>query len=384
MKLFAQVGHGLGEKVNNGLSEGIIDGAIFSPKDLQKSTMLQRIHEVREQYPEAELLIDPQFYLSLYASSPQINLGKVDEWSSFKTYRKSDMELTETVDKILEDYFNEMSEMDVTSIIAPGVYISQSFDSRESVIAKNFIRRARLNYTGDKPLYVSLVVCREALQDQREFEEFLNDISALSDPPDGFYIIIASRSSETRTDIFHSDVISNWMMLNLSLSVNGFKVINGYSDILTPFLNASGGYAGATGWWSNLRIFSMDRFFPSGGGRLPIVRYLSKKLLNRITFSEKDAVSRFVPDIVNGLPHDRDYNPEPERNIEVLQSWEALKALIGEIGNSLDSCIKAIQDAQIAYAAWGESGLPLDSKSDDSHVESLSEGILLFKKRAQL
>ena len=36
MKLFAQIGHGLGDKVINGLSEGLIDGAIFSPKDLQQ------------------------------------------------------------------------------------------------------------------------------------------------------------------------------------------------------------------------------------------------------------------------------------------------------------------------------------------------------------
>ena len=136
MKLFAQIGHGLGEKVSQGLLEGIIDGAIFSPKDLQKSSMQIRIQEIRAAYPDAELLIDPQFYLSLYAHSPQINLGKIDEWSSFKAYRKSDLELIDVIDRIQKDYFNEMNDMNTTGIIAPGIYISQSFDSRESVIAK--------------------------------------------------------------------------------------------------------------------------------------------------------------------------------------------------------------------------------------------------------
>jgi hypothetical protein len=383
MKLFAQVGHGLGEKVLQGLSENIIDGAIFSPKDLQRSTMRDRISELQDQYPEAELLIDPQFYLSLYAGSPQINLGKADEWASFKVYRKSDLELIETVDSVLKGYFAEISEMDVTGIIAPGIYISQSFDSREAVIAKNFIRRARQIYSGGLPLYASLVVCREALQDQREFEDFLNDITLLSDPPDGFYVIIGSRSTEARSDIYHADVIANWMMLNRSLAVNDFKVINGYADILIPFLGTAGGYAGATGWYSNLRMFSMDRFFSLGGGRLPIIRYLSKILLNRIIVSEKDAIQTFIPEIVNGLPHDKDYNPEPNRNEEVLQSWEALKSLNDEIA-SFEKCLEMVQSAQNAYAAWAEVRLPIDPKSDDSHIEPMLEGLHLYKERSQL
>lgn len=383
MKLFAQIGHGLGDKVLDGFSEGIIDGAIFSPKDLQRSTMRDRISELRSSFQKAELLIDPQFYLSLYGSSPQINLGKVDDWTSFKTYRKNDLELTDTVDEVLKGYYDEISAMKVTGIIAPGIYISQSFDSREAVIAKNFIRRARQNYSGYLPLYASLVICREALQDQREFEEFLNDITLLSDPPDGFYIIIGSRSTEARSDIYHADVIANWMMLNRSLAVNDFKVINGYSDILTPFLKVAGGYAGATGWYSNLRTFSMDRFFPLGGGRLPIIRYLSKILLNRITVSEMDAIKSFIPEVVNGLSHDTAYSPEPPRNKEVLQSWEALKSIDDEI-NSFKDCLEAVQSAQNAYAGWAQVGLPLDSKSDDSHIEPMLEGLRLYKERVQL
>lgn len=383
MKLFAQIGHGLGDKVAQGLAENIIDGAIFSPKDLQYSTMRSRIFDLRDQYPNAEVLIDPQFYLSLYAGSPLINLGKADEWSSFKIYRKSDLELMETIDTVLNEYFNEISAMNVTGVIAPSIYVSQSFDSREAVIAKNFIRRARKVYSGRLPLYASLIVCREALQDQREFEEFLNDITLLTDPPDGFYVIIGSRSTEARSDIYHADVIANWMMLNRSLKVNDFKVINGYSDILTPFLGVAGGYAGATGWWSNLRTFSMDRFFPSGGGRPPIIRYLSKILLNRITVSEKDAIKKFIPEIINGLPHDADYNPEPNRNAEVLQSWEALKSLCNE-ADTLKKCIELVESARYAYARWDEIGLPLDSKSDDSHVEPMVEGLRLYKERSQL
>jgi len=380
MKLYAQVGHGMGDKVSQGLAENIIDGAIFSPKDLHRSTMQERIAELSEMYPEADLYIDPQFYLSLYGNSPQIHIGKVDEWASFKVYRKNDLEVTETIDEVLANYYQEINSMGVNGIIAPNIYISQSFDSREAVIAKNFIRRARRIFSGDLPLYVSLVFCREALQDQREFEEFLNDITLLSDPPDGFYIIIASRSTEVRTDIYHADVIANWMMLNRSLTVNGFKVINGYSDILTPFLGIAEGYAGATGWYSNLRMFGMDRFYPAAGGRLPIIRYLSKALLNRITVSEKDAIEKFIPEIVNEQSHDAEYDPEPQRSREVLQSWETIKVLNDGI-KTFEECLMAVQVAQNTYARWANVGLPLDSKSDDRHIEPMLEGLRLYKER---
>ena len=86
----------------------------------------------------------------------------------------------------------------------------------------------------------------------------------------------------------------------VSKSFDGFKVINGYSDILTPFLGVAGGTAGAFGWWSNLKAFSLDRFNPSaGGGRLPIQRYLSLALLNRITFFEFNQLKTMFP----AIPH---------------------------------------------------------------------------------
>jgi hypothetical protein len=392
MKLFAQIGHGLGDKVVTGLSEGLIDGAIFSPKDLQQDTMISRIKEIRYDYPNAEIFVDPQFYVSLFSNSPAINIGKIADWKCFRTFRKGELELSQTVDRVLEEYFEEIAALEVTGVISPNIYISQSFDSREAVIAKNFVRQAKRIYEKaniDRPLFASLIICREALQDRREFEEFINDITLLDNPPDGFYLIIASRSSEALSDIYHTDVVANWMMLNLSLSVNGFKVVNGYSDILTPFLGAAGGTAGATGWWSNIRMFSIDRFFPSVGGRLPIIRYLSKALLNRIMFSEKDAVSRFVDSVINKLPHDTDYDPEPERQKEVLQSWEALKSLNEElvtedITESLKNCMQSVLFAKQIYNEIASYGIVLDQKSRDEHIVALSDGLRQFKERAEL
>jgi hypothetical protein len=392
MKLFAQIGHGLGDKVMMGLAEKSIDGAIFSPKDLKRDTMMSRISEVRQNYPNAEILVDPQFYVCLFANSPAINVGNITEWSCFRIFRKGDLERSQTIDRILDEYFREVGDVDVTSVIAPNIFISQSLDSREAVIAKNFVRQAREVYdkTRDKrPLFASLIISREALQDRKEFEDFINDITMLEARPDGFYLIIASRSSEASSDIYHTDVIANWMLINLSLSINGFQVMNGYSDLLTPFLGVAGGAAGATGWYSNLRMFSLDRFFPSVGGRLPLIRYLSKLLLNRITISEKEALSPFVPGVLNHLPHDQEYNPEPDRSREVLQTWEVLKSLNEElidndVAKGLEKCLQAVSRAEQAYSEIADLGIVLDHKSRDEHVLPLLDGLREFMTRAEL
>ena len=394
MKLYAQIGHGLGDKLAIGLGEGIIDGGIFSPKDLQVSTMTIRIKDIRAAFPKAQILLDPQFYASPFINNGNANMGCLPDWPYFSFYRSSDLERVKNIQKVLSDCFDCLCAFNTTSIIAPNIMISKSLDSRESVIAKNFLREASEVYSLKKdkrPLYASLIINREALQDRREFEEFLNDITRIENPPEGVYLIIAGRSPDARSDYFHTDVICNWLMLNLSFSINGIKVINGYSDLMSPFLGAVGGFAGATGWWSNLRMFSMERFCPSriGGGRLPIIRYLSKILLNRITFSEKDAISYIFPKILNGLLHDGDYVPEPDRSMEVLQSWEALRELnhsmaSEDIGKAIKKCRHSIEFAKQAYIDLAASGIALEGKSRGDHLEAIEEGLEQFVKRAEL
>lgn len=392
MKLYAQIGYGLGDKLRDGLTENLIDGGIFSPKDLPRATLGTRIREIRNDFKKADILIDPQFYVSLFADGPNTNVGHLPEWGYFKGYRKSELEIAKTVRKVLDECLQNVAGEDVTGIISPTIHISQSLDSREAVIAKSFIREARDVYGrlhDGRPLYASLVICREALQDRREFEDFINDITMLDGPPDGIYLVVAGRSSEARSELLHTDVLANWMLLNLCLSINGMHVINGYSDLLSPFLGVAGASVGATGWWANLRMFSMERFFPIGGGRQPIARYFSRLLLNRITFAEKEAIAAFLPDVINRLPHDVDYAPEPDRHAEALQSWETLRSLTTELVSDdtragIQNCFAAIERANQAYTNITAAGIALDMKSRNDHLEPLEEALNQFKERAEL
>jgi hypothetical protein len=393
MKLYSQYGWGDGEKTQTGLSENIIQGVICSPKDIAPDAARTKVENLVGVYPDSDFIMDPQFYVNLHATAHNVKLGKLPDWEFFRGYRQSQLEDLDKIDEVLQAYYDVQIELPVTAIVAPNIHVTRSFDSLQCSIAKNFIRRTGKLFarTGeDRPVYASLVVSREALLEQKEFELFLNDITALDNPPDGFYLVVSASSSSTRNEIFHADVIANWMLLNYSLKTNGFHVINGYSDLLSPLLGAAGGDAGATGWWSNLRQFSMEKFLPEhSGGKQPVIRYLSTALWNRITWTEKRAFESIISGFANGLPHDADYSPEPkERASEVLQSWEALQYLLQEhVTDDVESSLASIDDAlatvQLNYTTLAAQ-ISFARNSGDEHLAALDEGLSLFKRRAQL
>ena len=350
--------------------------------------------------PAAERLLDPQYYAIFLNGTEEARLGYLleeDYAAYFQPRRRGQLERESQIQKELITALTFQSGLNVTGIIAPNILIPNSLNSIEAVISKNFIRLAKSQYAAlkdERPVYATLAVSRNALMDKQELVDFINEITLLDNPPDGFYVLISARNTEARSDIYHADVIAAWMFINHTLAVNGFKVINGYSDILTPFLGVAGGVAGALGWWSNLKVFSLDRFAPSaGGGRLPIQRYLSLALLNRITFFEFNQLRTMFPAIVNKLVGDALYDPavgsEPPRNMEVVQSWESVKALNGRLvgtdrTKALKQCNDAIKQAGLLYEAVQARAVRLDQKSNAEHIQPLKDGLALFTKLAEL
>ena len=334
-----------------------------------------------------------QYYAVFLADNQDARLGYLaDDYSVYlQQRRRGQLEREARVRDDVRAALEFQKALAVTSLIAPGILIPRSLNSVETVIAKNFIRAAGEEFAGlndPRKVFATLAISREALVDKQELIEFVNEITALETPPHGFYLLVAARNTEARSDIYHADVIAGWMFLNHVLKLNGFEVINGYSDVLTPFLGAAGGTAGCFGWWSNLRAFSIDRFAPStGGGRLPIQRYLSVGLLNRITYFELNALRDLgMQGVLNGLPLDSLYQNDPERPKEVLQSWEAVRELNrrllqGNSQNSLRRCVQAIGQAERLYDSIP---LPLDGKSNSEHLEPLREGIGLFARLAEI
>ena len=329
--------------------------------------------------PAAERLLDPQYYAIFLNGTEEARLGYLleeDYAAYFQPRRRGQLERESQIEKELITALTFQSGLNVTGIIAPNILIPNSLNSIEAVISKNFIRLAKSQYAAlkdERPVYATLAVSRNALMDKQELVDFINEITLLDNPPDGFYVLISARNTEARSDIYNADVIAAWMFINHTLAVNGFKVINGYSDILTPFLGVAGGVA--------------------GGGRLPIQRYLSLALLNRITFFEFNQLRTMFPAIVNKLVGDALYDPavgsEPPRNMEVVQSWESVKALNGRLvgtdrTKALKQCNDAIKQAGLLYEAVQARAVRLDQKSNAEHIQPLKDGLALFTKLAEL
>ena len=231
------------------------------------------------------------------------------------------------------------------------------------------------------------------MSDRTAFEEFLNEITALDVPPNGFYVLISTSGPDADEEFFNSNTIAGWMMLNYSLGLNGFKVINGYSDILSPALLSVGGHGGAMGWFANLRNFSLASFQPPAGGRRPLVRYLSNALLGRVTVPELDQLRILVPQLLNGFSTDNHYSvanasmPQDSSH-EVLQTWEAMKSITNSLAlkksvpDRLREYLTAIQRARNTYAAISKT--PFQLQTSGNHLEEMEEAVYLFTKRAGL
>lgn len=128
----------------------------------------------------------------------------------------------------------------------------------------------------------------------------------------------------------------------------------------------------------------------NSGGQLPTIRYLSKTLLNRIRFDERAALSAILPDVVNGLGHDRDYDIGiPDRTSEALQTWETLAALNREVAKqdieaSLSTLAGLTAKASAAYATLSQYGITAGYETITEYLEQLRQGIEVFRKLAEI
>lgn len=398
MKCYAQHGAQAGEKVRIGVQQGLVDGVIYSPRDISLLRLQDELNWLAADYPRVDRILDPQYYTCLLAGSGETRLGNLpaDYTAYFRSRRRSDLGREEILREDIDAVLRFQVGLNVTHVVAPNVLISRSLDSREAATAIDFVRLADSRYAelGDqRPVYVTLAISRDAILHRQALLDFVDEITGLESGVSGFYLLVAANSTEARTEIFNSDVIAAWMYLNYALSSSGYAVINGYSDILTPLLSAAGGRAGATGWWSNLRTFSLDRFnLGPGGGRLPVQRYLCNALLNRITFSELHGLRTLTDFALNGLSTDGLYpeemGSEPQRNREVHQSWESIRNLCVRLSptgteRDLRLCLEAIRAAQDNYARAGAL-MAFEPKSNDEHLDAMEGGIGLFAELAEL
>ena len=399
MEILAQHGFGNGQRIERGLNEGLIGGTIFGAKDIAPSKLAETLAKVADEHPGSVRLLDPQFYATMIAAKPGARHGYLmgeDSYPYFEARRRRDLEREQRVIDDLESVLGFQAGLDVTGLIAPNIVIQRSFDSVEATISKNFLRnaaRVRNEVRKELPLYATLAVSSAALNDRIELQNFLQEITEIDEPPDGFYLLLEKPDSTIPATLTEPDVLSRWMLMNHTLKLNGFRVINGYADVLAPYLGAAGADAIASGWFNTLKTFSLKKFEPvSDFARRPVARYTSRPLLKSIRYTElHDLRARFS--VMNDLPCDDYYNPEngsaPEAMEDTLQNWECLRAMSdlvvpSDIPASLDLCRHALNEAEELFVNIGDYGLTMRDRSSGAHIEMIREEISAFAELAEL
>lgn len=401
MKLYAQHGFQPGKRIGQAHSDGLIDGVVYGAKDIDPNKLADVLNTQPDPF---DRFFDPQYYACMIAAQPGARLGWLlgegeKGYPYFRARRRADLERETNVRMDLETCLGFQASLPLTGLIAPNIVVRRALDSVEGSIAKNFIRQTAMisqSIAPNRPAYATLAISTPALSDRIELQNFLQEITEVDAPPAGFYLLLERPDQAISSSLTEQDVLSRWMLINHTLKVNGFKVINGYTDGLAPYIGATGADAVASGWFNTLKAFSLKKFEPAADqfARRPVARYTSKTLLKSVRYTELHDLRGAFPEVLNGLPSDAYYDPvegsEPAEAIhETLQNWDALRSIIGcccaaTVNTSLSACHQALDHAADLYGRIAERGYTLRERSSNAHIEAVRYELEAFEELAEI
>jgi hypothetical protein len=398
MTVYAQAGYGKSDKIIRGLTDGSINGVIWSPKDEFPHSMYVDIHGYTTRFPNSIMLFDPQFYTTVLAGTKDRCLKHYPYWRTLtRSYFSNPANLSTSV----QDTLDYQLTLNVDRLLSPTIEID-SFGSPDCNISLSLANES-IRYHQElsstnlalPPLLISLIISEACLSSPSNFDSFLDDISIM--PSVGFYLIVHRDDSQYQAR-FDPNALENLLYLVYVLAeINSYEVICGYSDFAGALLCAVGAKAIGTGWFSNLRQFTMDRFLPSTQRRQARRRYSSQPLMNSILLDEMDTINRQgqLQSILSGTIYDARFNTVPnpsdaswEIDESTLHHWLVLQGLItsatgGTVQNNLNICIGMISNAQAIYNNLRRI-ISLDVYSGDNHLQQWETAISNFRNRVNI
>ena len=395
MNILAQHGFGPKDKITRGVDEGLIAGAVLSPRYLTPEKMEKHVGEL--QGGNAQALMDPEFFATAFFHHIDPSLGSLEKWDYLRTPRRSELITGAAIPGIIEEALQKQAELGFQEWIAPNVYVPKA-DSIDAAIAINFITHTKkiAETVGNAPVFATLAVSRDAIINDDDFRNILDALTAAESPPDGYYILVGSASDRdsgggVRSDIYEPEVIAGWMYMNYVLSINGARVLNGYCHLLSPLLGIAGAEACAHGWFSTLKRFSVNKYTKGrGGGHPPLIRYVSTPLLSYLKQVDYEEFKAVVPAVATGSSYDAIYEGnDPSRTEEALQSWEALNVFCRECcSGDTKKDIAYIRDhIEQALELWAElqgAGFSQDVEQNRERINAMKQGLSLFEEWAEI
>lgn len=393
MALLAQIGYGRSDKVQTGLQSGSIDGAVLSPRDEDPEKLAAFAAALRANYPKATILFDPQFYAATLITPRDQYLTKYSYYEQYRGLSRTQFK-PKDIDKYVSECLSFQAQRfpSVSYQISPTVLFDDFRDSWSQIALT--MAEASIDKASDpKKLLVSLAISEQAFKSSDALDEFLDTLSALE--VEGFYILIG-RNVNGHPCHFDPTALHNIMYLAYVLGeVNGYKVFFGYTDWYGLLLEAAGAAGVATGWYQNLRNFSMSRFMPTSGfARRPRKRYPSAPLLSSPLFApELEGIHTLgsLPHVLSGIPQDAVFQGASPMVAEAkwsdetycLAHWGALSGALSDVrrqpkANRVKHTLSLINKARDLYKRLESRGIIFDANTGPRHLESWLDAIQGF------
>lgn len=334
-------GHQCGDKLMSGLEAGATDGCVLTLRYRRPDNLERTAVELADAYPEASLMIDP---CTCYMTHPTRGLGQYPAYPfTFNGLNRRGFR-----DLDLRDWSTQslgyQAQLRVTDLIGPGIPL-EAFDDYRSELALETYTTSYSVHQGDAglkgtPLLHSLSFQESALSSIETTSDYLDLLTQV--PGDGFYITV---SRDTDSDPQWGDAtrvtrLANLMYLVYTLSLNGYRVVYSYSDMVGLLTLAAGGSDLVAGWFGTTRqLYSGGLGQSRGGGGVPRALYASRPLLSWLLIAT-DLASLMAAGLTDSAVDSAGFDDrvraegagtEWQRRTEVLHFWHTLAALEAQI-----------------------------------------------------
>lgn len=397
MSVLAQCGYGRANKIELGLDAGLIQGIIMSPRDERPQRLESAVQQIANDYPDAVILFDPQFYASTLNGARDGFLNEYDYYRNNYGLNRTDFSGSRIVGYVRGclDYQHLTYGDNLTYLVSPSI-LFDDFRDYWSQVALNMAAES-VDYHPEledpQPLLVSIIVSETAFNSLDAVEQFLDALTQLD--VDGFYIIIR-RNANTLQNAMESALFGRLLFFCYVLGeINEYRVVVGYSDWHSFLLESVGVNFTGSGWYHNLRQFSIARFQPTTGGRRPHKRYSSVKLLSSplITPELQDVhLAGLLPNVLSGSQYDYILGSNPtagEANwsdeIACLAHWFSLNSLLNRIASQLtvqdriQESLQNLQAARTLFQRLETQGISFDPSTGPNHIDEWRTAVREFR-----
>lgn len=374
----------------------------MSPRDERRDRLEQAINDWGAKYPNALLMFDPQFYAANLNNPRDGHLSEFDYYNNNSGLGRTHFSGTRIQGYVRDclDYQHSTFGERVAYLISPSILFDDFRDSWSQIALNMAVESAEYHatLTAPQPLLISIILSETAFQSMDAMEEFLDAVTEIN--AQGFYIVIRRHANSPQNAIVSASFGRFMYFCHVLATINEYDVIVGYSDWHSFLLDVAGVTHTATGWYQNLRQFSLARFQPSSGGRRPRKRYSSALLLScpLITPEMQDIfLARLLPRVLSGSSYDSFLQNGPssgEANwsdeISCLAHWFSLNSLSQQIraqaspSGRIQEAERLIQNAQTLYSNLASRGVSFDPSTGPDHIREWKDALLEFRSLTRL